>query len=1187
MERHLGFSCVWALCGAVAASAAVVQTAADGSTFDVADGVLTANVPAGVTNGYDYVANILDVPTYGITSVVKTGSGTLNAPAAPNYTGSWRVDQGVVAWKDATSFGPANSANRSSVTVESGAAIIPAVAGKAALSDRALALAGSGTTDVKGVISNPVGGWMDIARSQITLEDDATIWSSSSGGARLNTSWIDLNGHALSLAGVDWSWAYIQENTVVTNSSVTPARMVLEASSNFKTSLGASKWLGGSANVIDVTGLGRLYLNGRSEGDWTLRLKGPVRGEVSTAPQTENRFGWFGPGPVVINGVVTIGNADNQANGHGLVLAGPVSGDASSKIAVERGAWVAFAGSCANYDGEFELKGQGDATYRCTACFRKDASFLTRVDKTVKIADSDIWMDAETVRQLPTLSITSGKSTITGSAAGSTIAAITVAGGAVNTLDTPATVGTYTLTKGTLAIGTAVPTIEKLVCVDGVIDLNGRNLSVRCLTGQPQVKNGGTITLDSLSLDAAQPAPACAAEFRFADGATFEVKSAGGDVPAGVYEVLHLAPGAELPDLAKFTASVPAGFTAAFAARPVTAGERVGWTAVVLTVSPDEIPAAVSWTDVDGTRFEAGNRILTITVPEGVTNAYDYADLVRTHFVTNIVKTGVGGLSAPPVADYTGDFTIATGQLLVNAIADLGRERMGCVRVREGAALTVQESAPDYCIRGATIELAGAGPDGLGAMRGAANRIVTITGNVYRLTADAKWLNNGSRFDIRGSFLDVAGHVLSLRNKMGSSWSQMGYFYNCTVTNSVFGSKGGVQVVTDVGMTSPKFQLDGPSAWWGGPLNEIDYSLRSYIGKTDGDWTLPLKGNEVWGANGAADTSVSNANYWAGTVRVDSNSTIGNNEGIRTNQWTKESRPYPFAVHGPIHGAKERTLTLDTAFHLFSKENDFAGKVIVTSASINNALNSKLLTRYFRNGLWLHDGAVFSCGAEYPVEFMDADLWFADGTPLAMPALKHVSGDCWITGGARGDGAVPRPVVASIEKTQDGLLAIESSVVVTGVLSVAKGTLALGTNGLGAARSAAELPVLSNLVFVAGTAFNMNGSALTVPNFTGRPAVTNAGALTIGASLLVDSADSALETTSSVSFAPGAVIKVPATFSPLAGRPFEVCVADGGVLGDLPTVDDPRARPWRVEKSADGTSLLLTRVQDGTLMIFR
>ena len=252
-----------------------------------------------------------------------------------------------------------------------------------------------------------------------------------------------------------------------------------------------------------------------------------------------------------------------------------------------------------------------------------------------------------------------------------------------------------------------------------------------------------------------------------------------------------------------------------------------------------------------------------------------------------------------------------------------------------------------------------------------------------------------------------------------------------------------------------------------------------------------------------------------------------------------------------------------------------------------DALQKKLLTRYFRNGLWLHDGAVSSCGAEYPVEFMDADLWFADGTPLAMPALKHVSGDCWITGGARGDGAVPRPVVASIEKTQDGLLAIESSVVVTGVLSVAKGTLALGTNGLGAARSAAELPVLSNLVFVAGTAFNMNGSALTVPNFTGRPAVTNAGALTIGASLLVDSADSALETTSSVSFAPGAVIKVPATFSPLAGRPFEVCVAGGGVLGDLPTVDDPLARPWRVEKSADGTSLLLTRVQDGTLMIFR
>lgn len=1191
MDRHLGWGCVWALCGAVVASAAVVQTAADGSTFDVADGVLTVNVPTGVTNGYDYVANILNVPTYGITSVIKTGAGTLNAPAAPNYTGSWRVAKGVIAWKDATSFGPANSANGSSVTVESGAALVPAVTGKAALSDRVLSLAGSGTADVKGVVSNPVGGSIDVARSQITLEDDATIWSTSSG-SRIKTAWIDLNGHALSLAGAAWSWTYIQDNTVVTNSSATPARVVLEASSNFKSEIGNSKWLGGPANVIDVTGNGRLYLDGRSEGDWTLSLKGTVRGEVSTSPQTEDRFGWFGPGPVVFNGGVTIGNADNQTGGvfppgYGLVLAGPVSGDASAKITVERGAWVAFAGSCTDYAGEFELKGQGNATYRCTACFRKDVPFLTSAEKTVKIADSDIWMDSETVRQLPTLSISQGTSTITGSAAGSTIAAITVAGGAVNTLDTPATVGMYTLTKGTLVIGASVPTIEKLVCETGVIDLGGRNLSVGSLSGMPQVKNGGTITLASLSLDAAKPAPACVAEIRFADDATFLVKSAGGDVPAGVYEVLHLAPGAELPDLTKFTASVPAGFTAAFTTRPVTTGERVGWMAVVLTVSPAEIPAAVSWTDTDGTLFEAGDRILTITVPEGVTNAHDYAGFVQTHFVTNIVKKGVGGLSAQPVADYTGDFTVEVGQLLVNAVADLGRERMGCVRVREGAALTLQESAPDYCICGATVELAGTGPDGLGAMRGAANRSVTITGNVYRLTADAKWLNsNGQRFDLRGSFLDVAGHVLSIRNKMGSSWSQMGFFANCTVTNSVPNSNGGVRVVADEGMTNPKFQLDGPSAWWGGPANEIDYG-RVYIGKTDGDWTLPLKGKDVWGANGAADTSVSNANSWAGTVRIDSNSTFGNNEGIQTNQYTKESKPYPVAVHGPIHGARERTLTLDTAFHLFSTENDFAGKVIVTSASINSAINNKRLTRYFRNGLWLHDGAVFSCGAEYPVEFRDADLWFADGTPLVMPALKLVSGDCWITGGAHGDGAVPRPIVASIEKTQDGLLAIESSVAVTGVLSVAKGTLALGTNGLGAARSAAELPVLSNLVFAAGTTFNMNGSALTVPNFTGRPAVTNAGALTIGASLLVDSVDNVLETASSLSFASGAVIKVPATFSPLAGRPFEVCVADGGVQGDLPTVDDPRARPWRVEKSADGTSLLLTRVQDGTLMIFR
>lgn len=1176
-----------ALCGALSASAAVVYTAPDGSTFDVTDGVLTATVPAAVTNGYDYVSNILDKPELRVAHVVKAGAGMLDAPAAPHYAGTWRVAAGVLAWQAANSFGTAlGDAEHPAVVVEAGAAVVPAQK-VAALNDRAIRIAGAGTGQdgVKGAIANLLSGhYATFSGMRLTLDADAALWTSSAR-YHLRKSEIDVNGHALACGGSPWTWSVFEEDTVVTNRSATPGGVRFDAK-DFKVIVGDSKWLGGRANRLDATGAGRLYLEGKAEGDWTLHLKGDVRGGRSADPQTESRFGWFAP--AVIGGTATIGNRDNADKGYGFVFGGPVSGEASAKMVVERGAWVAFAGAEAAYAGDLELKGGGDATYRCAVCFRTGAPFLTAADKTVMIADSDLWMDAETVRQLPALRITSGISTVAGAAAGSTIAAITLSGGATNVLDTPASVGVYTLTSGTLVVGASGPVIDRLVCEEGVLDLNGQDISVGALAGEPQLRNGGTLTVPALVLDAAKPAFALCGGMRLAEGAACAVTFAGGPVSPGVYEVLHVAPGGALPDLSHITATVPADCTAACATRPVTTGPRTGWTAVVLTVSPRELPAAVSQTETDGTRIDVQGRLLTVTVPAAVTNGFDYAPLVQEHAVTNIVKRGAGALDAPQVADYVGDFTVAEGQLLVNAQADLGRSRFGRVRVLDGAALTVQEGAPDYCICGAAIELAGAGPDGRGAMRSASNREVTITGNVYRLTADAKWLGNvgGKKTSPKASFIDVAGHVLSFCCSEGGSWAQMGYFSNCTVTNSVAGSKGRIRIVTEPGVSYPKFQLDGPSTLSGGPANEVSYE-RIYIGKTDGDWTLPMTGKTVWGAVPASDTSVSNASYWAGTVRIDADSTFGNNEAIQTSLWVTASRPYPFAVRGPIHGGAGKTLTLDTAFHLFSRENDFAGKVVVTSASINQALKNKRLSDYFRNGLWLHDGAVFSCGAGIPVEFDDADLWFADGTPLAMPALKHVAGDCWITGGAPGGGEVPRPVIAAIEKVGDGVLVLATSAAVTGRLSVARGTLALGTNGLGAACAAAELPVLSNLVFAAETTFNMNNSALTIPNLAGVPAVTNAGALTIGASMLVESAENVLATASSVAFAPGAVIKVPAAFSPVAGRAVEICAAEGGVLGDVPAVDDPRRRPWHVEKSADGKALLLTRVEGGTMLILR
>ena len=299
-------------------------------------------------------------------------------------------------------------------------------------------------------------------------------------------------------------------------------------------------------------------------------------------------------------------------------------------------------------------------------------------------------------------------------------------------------------------------------------------------------------------------------------------------------------------------------------------------------------------------------KTLTFNVAAGA--VYTNTVIIETS-VTNIVKMGDGVMTAVSMADYTGDFTIREGYWLVDADGDLGCKNVGVVRIecdpstKNGGALKMADNTASGALTYQTIYVAGNGPDGTGAIRGpysvSGNYSTQLQYMTYILTDDAIWLNDGFPFRFTYSTLDVAGHTLTFRAK--SEFSQAGYFTCSTITNSVPEQGGGVRTVSG---TTPvtgrycKFQLDGPSTWLGGANNTFATDYRMYIGKTDGDWTCLFNGKQIWGANAAASTAVSDANYWSGSVSVTASTTVGNNESIRTGQWTQVSMPYPIAFNG-------------------------------------------------------------------------------------------------------------------------------------------------------------------------------------------------------------------------------------------------------------------------------------------------
>ena len=317
-----------------AATAAVVHTDSDGTTFDVTGGTLTVNVPtSGKTNSYDYVANILNNGSYAITDIVKDGPGVLNAKAASAYTGSWTINAGAVRCTANQSLGSTSgtAASKGAVTVKSGAAIKLEVDPCYVLNNRRIFVEGAGDGTVyKSAIVGKAATATDkngIAGSSIQLTGDTDFWAEGGCTVDIGNSAFDLAGHTFNVCGKDWSWFYFRGGMMATNSNASADAVVkIPKSTNMKTTLvGLTTWLGGGRNVIDVTGSGRIYIEGKVEGDWTMKLKGPVRGIRTTTPQT-TRSSYYIRLPTVINGAVTIGNGDNTNPGYGLELGGSIRG---------------------------------------------------------------------------------------------------------------------------------------------------------------------------------------------------------------------------------------------------------------------------------------------------------------------------------------------------------------------------------------------------------------------------------------------------------------------------------------------------------------------------------------------------------------------------------------------------------------------------------------------------------------------------------------------------------------------------------------------------------------------------------------------------------------------------------------------------------------------------------------------
>ena len=563
-------------------------------------------------------------------------------------------------------------------------------------------------------------------------------------------------------------------------------------------------------------------------------------------------------------------------------------------------------------------------------------------------------------------------------------------------------------------------------------------------------------------------------------------------------------------------------------------------------------------TDEDGTTFVFADRQLTVTVPENVTNVRDYSTLISDGWVTNVIKKGVGTLTLAAAPGYVGDFTIDVGAAIMNAVGAVGANGVGVVRIANGAALW-NDVANTQIATGKKVYFEGTGPDGKGALRSISNDNAYGIAGDYVMTGDGRWnltAESGLRLDMRNSTFDFAGRAL---NMAGLKWSSS-YIANCVLTN---GDENSAATISIVGYQKLNIQN---CAFGGGPRNRIQGSNGGYLvltGTNRGDWTL--KGDTTRSYLNAGTALVNGENHtndqWCGTIAWDTTSSQYGPFMINENQKDRAvtlSGPITNTTSNPFVGLYSGYL------NIFSKVNTYSGRFYV------KPLDGATITPT----LCLYDDAVFTCGASHPV-YVQTDFVFrmAENTSFKLPRFQQSGvGRFEVYGGPDGEKDCGRAVVAGIEKTvsNTNVLYVDSPVAVTGLTSIAAGTLALADEP----RTAAQLPVFSNLVFAAETTLDMGGNDLTVPNLTGFPTIANPGALTIAGTWTIDQADilagKCLDLgDKSLTFADGAkIVIVNRTTS--SQQSFVIAQATGGIFGS------PVTQGWRRNVEIKDGKLTLT-----------
>lgn len=196
----------------------------------------------------------------------------------------------------------------------------------------------------------------------------------------------------------------------------------------------------------------------------------------------------------------------------------------------------------------------------------------------------------------------------------------------------------------------------------------------------------------------------------------------------------------------------------------------------------------------------------------------------------NLVKSGTGNLSLTGGNTFTGGTTINGGVVFMQAAGALGT---GNIVVNNGGALDHNGITLPASV-GVTI--AGAGPDGLGALRstGAGNGMI----NSLTLSGDATIGGGAGRWDIGSSAIALNGGTFTL-TKVGSNATWFRSLSTTTLGNLVinagtFGVESGNNALGSTSFTAT-VNSGGELSSWGGVSQNKPIVLNG--GTLDTDWT--------------------------------------------------------------------------------------------------------------------------------------------------------------------------------------------------------------------------------------------------------------------------------------------------------------------------------------------------------------